>query len=60
MSSISPIITEIEQAQVKKLPAFRPGDTVRVHFKILEGDKTRVQAFEGQPCITDFGLPAGV
>ncbi|OGQ24374.1 MAG: 50S ribosomal protein L19 [Deltaproteobacteria bacterium RBG_16_71_12] len=47
MSSTSPIITEIEQAQVKKLPAFRPGDTVRVHFKILEGDKTRVQAFEG-------------
>ncbi|MCC7071249.1 MAG: 50S ribosomal protein L19 [Deltaproteobacteria bacterium] len=47
MSSTSPIITAIETAQVKKLPAFRPGDTVRVHFKILEGDKTRVQAFEG-------------
>ena len=47
MSSTSPIIAAIEQAQVKKLPAFRPGDTVRVHFKILEGDKTRVQAFEG-------------
>ena len=47
MSSASPIIAEIEQAQVKKLPSFRPGDTVRVHFKILEGDKARVQAFEG-------------
>lgn len=47
MSSTSPIIAQIEQAQVKKLPTFRPGDTVRVHFKILEGDKTRVQAFEG-------------
>jgi len=29
------------------LPAFRPGDTVRVHVKIREGDKTRVQPFEG-------------
>ena len=29
------------------LPAFRPGDTVRVHVKIKEGDKERVQAFEG-------------
>jgi len=29
------------------LPAFRPGDTVRVHVKIKEGDKARVQPFEG-------------
>jgi large subunit ribosomal protein L19 len=29
------------------LPAFRPGDTVRVHVKIKEGDKERLQAFEG-------------
>ena len=29
------------------LPAFRPGDTIRVHVKIKEGDKERVQAFEG-------------
>lgn len=29
------------------LPAFKPGDTVRVHVKIKEGDKTRVQPFEG-------------
>ena len=29
------------------LPAFVPGDTVRVHVKIREGDKERVQAFEG-------------
>ena len=28
-------------------PAFRPGDTVRVHVKIKEGDKERLQAFEG-------------
>jgi len=30
-----------------KLPAFNPGDTVRVHVRIKEGDKERVQAFEG-------------
>jgi large subunit ribosomal protein L19 len=30
-----------------EVPAFRPGDTVRVHVKIKEGDKERVQAFEG-------------
>jgi large subunit ribosomal protein L19 len=29
------------------IPAFRPGDTVRVHVRIHEGDKERVQAFEG-------------
>ena len=29
------------------LPSFVPGDTVRVHVKIKEGDKERVQAFEG-------------
>jgi large subunit ribosomal protein L19 len=29
------------------LPEFRPGDTVRVHVKIKEGDKERLQAFEG-------------
>ncbi len=28
-------------------PAFRPGDTVRVHVKIKEGDKFRIQVFEG-------------
>src|ERR1044071_9714110 len=29
------------------IPSFRPGDTVRVHVKIREGDKERLQAFEG-------------
>ena len=44
------IIADIEKqylGKTAKLPDFRPGDTVRVHFKILEGDKMRVQAFEG-------------
>jgi large subunit ribosomal protein L19 len=31
----------------KEIAAFNPGDTVRVHVKIKEGDKERVQAFEG-------------
>jgi large subunit ribosomal protein L19 len=29
------------------IPEFRPGDTIRVHVKIKEGDKERIQAFEG-------------
>jgi large subunit ribosomal protein L19 len=42
------VLDKIEQAQMKKdLPAFRAGDTVRVHVKIKEGDKERVQVFEG-------------
>jgi large subunit ribosomal protein L19 len=31
----------------EKVPEFRPGDTLRVHVKIKEGDKERLQAFEG-------------
>ena len=30
-----------------KIPEFRPGDTVRVHIRVVEGDSERVQAFEG-------------
>lgn len=42
------IIREIEQDQMKKaLPEFKVGDTVRVHAKIVEGAKERVQVFEG-------------
>ena len=31
----------------KKIPSFQPGDTLRVNVKIKEGDRERVQAFEG-------------
>ena len=42
------VIKEIEQAQMKKeLPQFKVGDTVRVHGKIVEGTKERIQVFEG-------------
>ncbi len=41
-------LEKIEQQQMKKeLPKFRAGDTVRVHVKIKEGDKERIQVFEG-------------
>lgn len=42
------IIDKIEEAYLKKsIPDFRAGDTVRVHVKIKEGDKERIQAFQG-------------
>ena len=42
------IIREIEQEQLKaEVPQFRVGDTVRVHAKIKEGEKERIQVFEG-------------
>lgn len=43
----SKIIQDIEAEYIRKTPDFRPGDTIRVHLKIMEGDKERVQAFEG-------------
>ncbi len=42
------ILSKINSEQMKKdIPAFRPGDTVRVYCKIKEGDKERIQLFEG-------------
>jgi large subunit ribosomal protein L19 len=42
------VITEIEQAQKKPdVPSFRGGDTLRVHVKVVEGGKERIQVFEG-------------
>ena len=42
------IIKEIENAQLKEsVPAFEVGDTVRVHNRIQEGNKSRIQIFEG-------------
>lgn len=46
--SISPIMDKVvAKLQRSDLPAFKPGDAVRVHVKIKEGDKERLQAFEG-------------
>jgi large subunit ribosomal protein L19 len=44
------LLTELNNAQRKpaeRLPKFRIGDTVRVHFRIVEGEKERIQVFEG-------------
>ena len=42
------LIKSLEQEQLKnEVPAFGPGDTVRVHVKIVEGKRERVQVFEG-------------
>lgn len=42
------VLEKIEQSQLKKdVPSFRAGDQVRVHVKIKEGEKERVQVFEG-------------
>jgi len=41
-------IDRIEAEQLRQdLPEFQPGDTVRVHVKVVEGDKERIQVFEG-------------
>jgi large subunit ribosomal protein L19 len=45
----------IEQPHLVKRPAMRAGDTVRVHVKVREGDKERIQVFEG----TVIGLHRG-
>lgn len=42
------LVDEVTKSQLKKdLPDIRPGSTVRVHVKIKEGDKSRIQVFEG-------------
>ena len=42
------ILKQIEQSQLKQdVPDFRPGDTVRVEVKVVEGNRERLQAFEG-------------
>ena len=40
-------IENVERAQLTERPAMRTGDTVRVHVKVREGDKERIQVFEG-------------
>ncbi len=42
------IIQALEQEQLRSdIPAFAPGDTVRVHVKVVEGTRERIQMFEG-------------
>jgi large subunit ribosomal protein L19 len=44
---MSNVIDSIERAQLRKVPRFKAGDTVRVHFQVIEGQRRRVQVFEG-------------
>lgn len=51
------LLDEVRKAQVKpadRIPKFNVGDTVRVHFRIVEGEKERIQVFEGV-CIARKG-----
>jgi large subunit ribosomal protein L19 len=42
------LIRELTKEQLKSnIPDFRPGDTVRVHVKVIEGQRERIQVFEG-------------
>jgi large subunit ribosomal protein L19 len=45
---MSSVIDSIERAQLRQgLPKFDPGDRVRVHFQVVEGNRKRIQVFEG-------------
>ena len=42
------IIRSVEASHIKEnLPDFKPGDTVKVHFQVVEGNKVRIQVFQG-------------
>ena len=45
---MSKLIDSLTQEQLRSdIPAFRPGDTVRVHAKVVEGTRERIQIFDG-------------
>jgi large subunit ribosomal protein L19 len=45
---MSRIIESLEQSQLRSdIPKFKAGDTVRVHFRVIEGQRQRIQVFEG-------------
>jgi large subunit ribosomal protein L19 len=42
------LVQSLEQEQIKKdIPSFKTGDTVKVHYKVIEGSRERIQVFEG-------------
>ena len=42
------VIRAIEQQQIKQdIPDFKPGDNVKVHYRITEGNRERIQVFQG-------------
>src|SRR6202158_1982183 len=44
---MSTIIQQLERGQLREVPRFKAGDTVRVHFRVIEGQRQRIQVFEG-------------
>ncbi len=44
---MSSVIETLERAQLRRVPAFAPGDRVKVHFQVIEGTRRRIQVFEG-------------
>jgi large subunit ribosomal protein L19 len=51
------IIEQLEREQMKpEVPEFGPGDTVRVHVRVIEGGKERIQVFEGTVIGTRNGM----
>ena len=44
---MSSVIAQLERAQLRRVPDFAPGDRVKVHFQVIEGQRRRVQVFEG-------------
>jgi len=44
---MSNVIQDLERAQLRNVPRSKAGDTVRVHFQVIEGTRRRVQVFEG-------------
>ena len=45
---MNPIISELDKASIREdAPDFRPGDSVRVHVRVVEGNKSRIQVFAG-------------
>jgi large subunit ribosomal protein L19 len=51
------LIETIERRQLREVPQFKAGDTVRVHFQVIEGARRRIQVFEGI-CIKRQGAGA--
>jgi large subunit ribosomal protein L19 len=45
--AMSNVIQDLERAQLRNVPRFKAGDTVRVHFQVIEGTRRRLQVFEG-------------
>src|SRR3954469_588599 len=54
MKAVEAIKKSTQEYQKKEIPAFRVGDTLKIHLKVKEGDKTRTQVFEGV-CISRRG-----